>query len=96
MTTDLKTILSSQLPVGSSSNTTIKQLPIDAVDKLADELVDEYDNLKFRKWYCGVIKDFGYAQVNEWRRRAKEGDSPAKLFSKYVTDARKYNAVRTA
>ncbi len=94
MTTDLKTILSSQLPIDSSSSKPIKQLPIGVVDELADELVAEYDNLKYRRWYCGVINDFGYAQVNEWRRRSKDGNYPAKLFSKYVKDARAYKSPR--
>lgn len=79
-----------QLPRGSSTSKTIKQLQIDAVDKLADELVAEYDNKDFRRWYCGAIYQFGFAQINEWRRRANEGNVPAKLFSKYVQDARTF------
>lgn len=80
-----------QYPIGSSNKSSIKhELPIDSVDKLADELVAEYSNPDFRRWYCGVIYDFGFAQVNEWRGRAREGTEPAKLFSKYVRDTRKY------
>ena len=95
MTTDISSILSNkQLPIDSSSSNSIKQLPIDAVDKLADELVKEYDNLQFRKWYCGVVIEFGYAQIIEWRKRASEGRMPAKLFSKYVKDARTYRGAR--
>lgn len=88
MTNDIKSILKSHLPIDSSPSKPIKQLPIEAVDKLADELVSEYSNPKFRQWYCGVIYQFGFAQISEWRRRALEGREPAKLFSKYVKDAR--------
>ncbi len=95
MSTDLNTILSSRLPNDSSLNIVPKQLPIDAVDKIADELVGEYDNPMFRRWYCGVINDFGFTKVAEWRGRAKEGNYPAKLFSKYVTDARAYRSPRS-
>lgn len=96
MTTELKTILSSQLPIDSSSSKIIKQLPIDAVDKLADELVAEYNNPDFRQWYCGVVYRYGFAQVTEWRKRALDGREPAKLFSKYVKDARTYKGSRTS
>ena len=95
MTTDIKSLLSNQLPIDSSSNKPIKQLPIEAVDKLADELVAEYANPKFRQWYCGVIYSFGFAQVNEWRTRAQEGREPARLFSKYVKDARAFRGSRS-
>lgn len=90
MATDLKSILSSQLPIDNSGSIPNKQLSIDAVDKLADELVTDYNNVQFRQWYCGVIYQYGYAQVSEWRNRAKEGREPAKLFSKYVKDARTF------
>lgn len=80
-----------QHPLGNSDKPSTKhELPIAAVDKLAEELVVEYANSDFRRWYCGVIYDFGISQVLEWRRRASEGDEPAKLFSKYVRDARMY------
>lgn len=94
MTNDIKSIIS-HLPIDSSSNKIIKQLPIDAVDKLADELVIEYSNPKFRQWYCGVIYQFGFAQISEWRGRSKEGKEPAKLFSKYVKDARSHTGFRS-
>jgi hypothetical protein len=86
-----------QLPNDNSGNRVlIKQLPIEAVDNLADELVEEYDNPQFRRWYCGVVNDFGFTQVYEWRRRAAEGKMPAKLFSKYVKDARTFRTRRGA
>lgn len=94
MATDIKSILSSQLPIVSSSSKPNKQLPIDAVDKLADELVAVYNNSGYRTWYCGVIYEFGFAKVNEWRVRAEEGKSPARLFSKYVKDARAFRAIK--
>jgi hypothetical protein len=92
----VKTILNNQLPIDNSGEVSVKQLPIDAVDKLADELVMGYDNPKFRQWYCGVIYEFGFAKVNEWRRRASDGKEPAKLFSKYVKDYRAYRTPRGA
>lgn len=94
MPTDIQSILSSQLPIDSSSNTSIKQLSIGVVDKLADELVTEYDNQRFRRWYCGVVYQFGLPKVMEWRRRASEGKQPAKLFSHYVAQARLYKYKR--
>lgn len=94
MATDLKTILKNHLPIDNLSQTSIKQPSIGAVDKLADELVAEYDNQKFRQWYCGVVYEFGVSQVLEWRKRAKEGKAPAKLFSKYVKDARTFRSSR--
>ena len=96
MTTDLKTILISQLPIDSSSSKPIKQLAIDAVDKLADELVAEYSNPKFRPWYCGVVYEFGFPQITEGRTRARKGNVPARLFSKYVKDARAFRGSRSA
>lgn len=66
----------------------VKQIPIDEVDTLADELVSEYSNPKFRVWYCGVIYEFGIAQVNDWRARAASGISPGGLFGYYVKQAR--------
>lgn len=87
MTTRIDRILN-QLPNDSSSDNVPNRLSINAVDALADELVKEYSNPVFRKWYCGVVNDFGYAQVNEWRNRSRSGKYPAKLFSKYVKDSR--------
>jgi len=68
----------------------VKQIPIDVVDDLADELVAEYSNPDYRRWYCSAIYDFGLEQVNKWRQRAATtADSPAKLFTYYVNQARK-------
>lgn len=95
MTIDLKTILKDHLVADISGNKLpVKQLPIDAVDRIADSLVSEYVNPEWRKWYCGVIYEFGPAQVEEWRKRADDGKVPAKLFTTYVTQARKYKRSR--
>lgn len=94
MTTDLKSLINLQLRNDSSVNVIKRKLSINAVDKLADELVSEYNNPDFRKWYCGVINDFGFSKVNEWRVRSKEGRTPSKLFSRFVKDARAYNGAR--
>jgi hypothetical protein len=84
------------IPNRSSDKATKHELPIDAVDMLADELVAEYSNPNFRAWYCGIIYEFGSSKVWEWRRRAAEGKEPAKLFSKYVKDARIYRKNRVS
>jgi len=92
VTTDLETIINNHLPIVSSGNKVpVKQLPIDTVDQYANSLVEEYDNTLWRKWYCGVIYEFGPSRVEEWRVRAKDGKEPAKLFSLYVSQARKYH-----
>jgi hypothetical protein len=84
-----------QDPIDSSYRTPIKhQLPISAVDELTNELINEYNNERFKRWYCGVIYEFGVSQVLEWRGRAHEGKEPSKLFSKYVIDARTYRKKR--
>jgi len=80
-----------QLPNDKSSNKKNLDLPIASVDKIADELATEYANQDYRRWYCGVIYEFGFSKVNEWRRRASKGREPAKLFSRYVRDARVYH-----
>ena len=77
-----------QMPNGNSYIPPIKQLPIGQVDELADSLAAEYHNPDFRRWYCGVIYQFGVPKVEEWRGRAREAREPAKIFSKYVADAR--------
>lgn len=79
-----------QVPNGTSK-VEKPTLPVAAVDELADELVKEYSNDLYRRWYCGIIYEFGFATVNEWRTRAASGKQPARLFSKYVRDARTYN-----
>lgn len=89
MTTGIRELLNNkQLPIKGTNKIIRKKLPIEAVDQFANELVVTYSNPKYRKWYCGVIYDFGFEQVHEWMSRAKEGKEPAKLFSKYVIDAR--------
>lgn len=67
------------------------QLSIDVVDALANDLVTEYNNPKYRQWYCGVIYQYGIAQVEEWRGRAREWDIPGAGFTTYVKQARRYN-----
>jgi len=79
-----------QLPKGNRDKVS-NRIPIDSVDVLADELVSEYANPEYRKWYCKVIYKYGLAQTQEWRRRASEGKEPARLFSKYVKDAQTYS-----
>lgn len=79
------------LSIDSSGITLVKHIPINSVDRIADSLVREYDNPQWRKWYCGVIYEFGLSKIEEWRIKAKEGKSPSKLFSLYVSEARKYH-----
>lgn len=94
MTSDIKSILNNQLPVVNSVNTSTKQIPIAQVDDLADELVTEYANPDYRRWYCGVINKYGVRKVMEWHRRASEGNTPARLFSKYVSEAGGYHRTK--
>jgi len=96
MTTDLKSLINPQLRNVDSAKVAKRRLPIDAVDKLADEIVSEYNNSDFRKWYCGVINDFGFSKVNEWQARSREGKEPSRLFSRFVKDARQYKDKRTS
>jgi hypothetical protein len=86
------------LPIGNQAEGNSRkveklELPIGAVDKVRDELVSEYRNPDFKAWYCGVIYEFGFEKVEEWRRRASEGKEPAKLFSMYVKHARTYHSL---
>lgn len=84
MAYDIKDLINSHLPDGELPN--FKHLKIDFVDSIADELVKEYDGAKYRRWYCGIVYEYGPAQVQEWRVRAREGKYPAKLFSKYAAN----------
>lgn len=95
MTSGISEILNKkQLPIDSSKRTEFKQIPIESVDRLADELASEYSNIKYRAWYCKVIYEFGVQQVLEWRSRASEGRDPARLFSKYAKDALTFRSSR--
>ncbi len=95
MTSGIREILNKkQLPIDSSSKTEHKQIPIESVDRLADELASEYSNIKYRAWYCKVIYEFGVQQILEWRSRASEGRDPARLFSKYAKDALTFRSSR--
>jgi hypothetical protein len=96
MTSDIKSIISNHLPIdvkGDKAEHVVKRRPeMVIVDSLVDELVKEYDNPGFRRWYCGVIYEFGLDRVGEWRRRASDGKTPARLFSAYVKQAYKYKS----
>lgn len=90
MTSDIKSILNSQLANTNSGSKSIRRIPVEQVDELADSLVAEYRNTDWRGWYCGVINKYGVGRVQEWRRRASEGDNPGRLFSTYVNQAGGY------
>ena len=96
MINDLKLLSNPQLRTDSSRGFVNKKLPIGVVDEIADGLATEYSNQQFRQWYCGVVYQFGPSKVHEWQARAKEGNEPARLFSKYVRDARAYSGARWA
>lgn len=93
MTTDIKDLLP-ELPDDNSGKSNRYQPSIEAVDRIADGLVTEYRNPQFRRWYCGVVYQFGPQKVLEWQGRARDGSSPAKLFSKYVKDAQSFRSLR--
>jgi hypothetical protein len=65
-----------------------RQLPLELVDLVADGLVRMYENPDYRKWYCGVVYEFGLTKVNDWIKHAKDGNEPGKLFTRYVNGAR--------
>ncbi len=82
-----------QLPkVNSSFNKGIafNKIPLAQVDKLADELVKEFNNPEFRSWYCGVINRFGISKILEWQNRSRTGKNPGRLFTTYVNQAGGY------
>lgn len=90
MAIELNKLLNKQISVPKRDKLPVKQIPIEQVDELADELVEEYANPNFRAWYCGVILRYGVPKVHEWRRRASEGNEPGKLFTSYVNQAGGY------
>ncbi|MEO5950127.1 MAG: hypothetical protein ABIQ04_01630 [Candidatus Saccharimonadales bacterium] len=64
---------------------------VEAVDKLADKLVDTFDNAQWRTWYCGVINQFGTERVEYWLHTVLTGrrvNNPGALFGIYVKNAR--------
>ena len=83
-----------QLPIDNSGYEPVKRISIGVVDVLADTLVAEYRNPTYRKWYCGAIYEFGPAKIEQWRRRAEDGNQPGRLFTKYVNDARSIRGSR--
>lgn len=71
-------------PVQSLNTKKIKPVPVDLVDQLGDELVREFNNSRFRSWYCKAIMELGPAKIYELRKRSKDGSNPAKYFSLLV------------
>lgn len=69
-----------------------KDLPASVVDDLADELVKQFDNELYRRWYCAAIYDLGLSKIDDLRKKVVTGDKPGKLFSFYVKQER--NALR--
>jgi hypothetical protein len=61
-----------------------KDLPASAVDSKADELVLEFQNPQFRKWYCQIIYALGLDKIDEIRAKVQDGDEPGRLFSHYA------------
>lgn len=72
---------------GSLDKTANRKLSTIEVDELADALVREYNNLKFRPWYCSTIYALGSDRVLEIRARVHDSDNPAMLFSKLASEA---------
>ncbi len=85
----------SQLPIDRSGRNDKHRLSTLDVDILANELVVEYSNPNYRRWYCQAIYNYGVPQVLDWRKRAAEGDVPARLFSKFVKEANDRRGRRT-
>ena len=78
--------------LSNDSQPAVRKPSIDEVDQLADELAEEFNNPGWRSWYCGYINRYGIEQVVLWRDKARMGNSPARLFSTYLKQARKRGA----
>lgn len=76
--------------MANKSNYTISE-----VEKLAQELCNEYGNARFFRWYCGVIYEFGVTTTEDLRARVQDATYPGKLFSKIVKERRQLSLKRT-
>lgn len=70
------------------------ELTIVEVDRLADELVAQFNNPEYRRWYCKLIYKFGYQTVMDWKGRVSDANNPATLFSKIASQALKAKEAR--
>lgn len=61
-----------------------KDLPSSEVDRLADELVQNYKNPGFRKWYCDIVIALGGSKIEDLKKKVANGENPGKLFSHYA------------
>ncbi len=59
-----------------------KKPSISEVDRLAKELIAEYGNPEYFKWYCAAINQLGVQRVNELRGMVSDAKQPGRLFSK--------------
>lgn len=59
---------------------------IKEADRIAAELVNEYRNPDFRKWYCKLVYELGPHRIEELRGRVRDAKDPAKLFSKLASE----------
>ena len=87
-----RTIASSQMTEqnhNETANWNNHKPSLEEVDKLADELANEYKNTGFRPWYCNLIYSFGFEQVRIWQARSKDAENPGRLFSKLASEAKK-------
>jgi hypothetical protein len=89
MTNGIKEILNnSQLANDSfKKRDLVKNVSLDEVDRLSDELVRIYKNPSYKKWYCKAIYRFGAQQIRDWMARASDGKYPERLFTTYVNQA---------
>lgn len=65
-----------------------KKTPIARVDALAEELVTQFDNRPYLKWYCVAIYDLGEERVRQIMGRVSDARLPGKLFTHYVNQER--------
>lgn len=66
-----------------------RHTPVAVVDQLATELVQQFENDEYYKWYCASIYDLGVDRIQEIRGRISDARNPARLFSHYVNQDRK-------
>lgn len=70
----------------NSSNNQAEKPSVHAVDQLADDLVQRFNNKDYHPWYCKIIYTLGPTRVRELIGRVSDASDPAKLFSKLAKE----------
>lgn len=83
--------MTNETQMANSEATIVTQMPIELVDREGDRLTEKYKNYGYRRWYRMVIHCLGDAKVHELEKRAEDGTSPAKLFTRLANEALRYS-----